>query len=481
MENFDISESTGTKKEFILYFLINLAIGVLLYYVLDNSKQTIAGTIFIALVIGTLVFWKFRVAIAFLGIALLLVTGTIDLPHTVEYMSLDVILFLVGMMIIVALLRRSGFFKWVLSFALEITGFKPGLLFLMVLVMSAIMAALVDEVTSILFTTALIMDFCEFFEIKPIKLIIAVVLATNVGSSWTVLGNPIGILIALRSGLTFEDFLGVAFPVGLVSLVSIIAITALWMRSDLPNIKTLLHKHTGKERREFLDKEEHIPDRKMFFGAALIFFTVIPLLANHHRLEVLLKLEPNTMLVGISLLGAGVAMLWQRAMAREVLMKDVDWWTLVFFMFLFAKAGALEFVGLTEVVGKAMLDMAGGGDNMYLLIIVVLWVTAFASAAADNVVVVATFVPVLQYLSQTTHTEILWWALLFGGCYGGNMTMVGSTANIIALGMLEERAKFRMTLTYWFKIGFWGALFPMVIGTAALLGMQYFEIGITPK
>jgi len=475
MENYDISKSTGTKQEFILYVGVNLTIAFFLYWVLGNARQTIAASIFIALVIGTLVFWKFRVAVAFLGIVVLLMTGTIDLKHTVEYMSLDVILFLIGMMIIVALLRRSGFFKWFLSMAFEFTGFKPGLLFVMILFLSAGMAALVDEVTSILFTTALVMDFCEFFEISPVKLIIAVVFATNIGSSWTVLGNPVGILIALRSGLTFSDFLGTAFPVGLLSLIAIIVITGFWLRSDLKAITAMLHKHTGKERRAFLDREERIKDRKMFFVATLIFLTVIPLLANHHRLEHLLHLEPNTMLVAVSLLGAGVAMLWQRAHARTVLMQDVDWWTLVFFMFLFAKAGTLEYVGLTEVVGKALYDFTGGG-NPYLLVILILWVTAIASAAADNVVVVATFVPVLQYLSQSTpHSEMLWWALLFGGCFGGNMTMVGSTANIIALGVLEERAHHRMSLLYWMKIGFWGSVVPMAIGTVALLGMLYFR------
>ncbi len=470
MENFEISDHTGTKKEFLFYFLINTAIAFTLYMILPETKQMIAGTIFIALVIGTLLFWTFRVAIAFLGIVVLLMSGTIDLPHTVKFMNLDVILFLIGMMIIVALLRRSGFFRWLLSLSLEITGFKPHYLFLMILVISAVMAALVDEVTSILFTSALILDFCEFFEIKPTKLIISIVFATNIGSSWTVLGNPIGILIALRSGLTFDDFMHTAFPVGVLALISIMLIVAIWMHKDLKEIRHKLHAHRGAERRHFLDDLEKIDDRNLFYGSALIFFTVIPLLANHHNLEHWLGLEPNTMLVGTSLLGAGIAMFWQRAKAREVLMKDVDWWTLIFFMFLFAKAGALEFVGLTDVIADYMYHFSGDG-NLYLLVFIVLWVSAFASAAADNVVVVATFVPILQSLAESTHSQILWWALLFGGCYGGNMTMVGSTANIIALGVLEERAGYKMKLTYWLKIGVWGALLPMIIGTAVLMWM----------
>ena len=112
---FEGKETVGTPKEFVIYLIINAAIGFGLYQVLHNVTQTLAATIFIALVIGTLMFWRFRVAIAFIGIVVLLLTRTIDLSHTIEFMALDVILFLMGMMVIVGLLRRSGFFRWLLA------------------------------------------------------------------------------------------------------------------------------------------------------------------------------------------------------------------------------------------------------------------------------------------------------------------------------------------------------------------------------
>jgi len=473
MKEFELHDSLGSRKEFFFYSLSIIAIGIFLYYLLRNIQQTIAGTVFIALVIGTLMFWRFRVAIAFIGIVLLMVTKTIDLKHTIEFMSLDVILFLIGMMVIVGFLRRSGFFKWFLSMGLELSGFKPHRMLVIIIVLSAVMAALVDEVTSILFTTALVLDFCDFYKINPIKLIIVVVLATNIGSSWTVLGNPIGILIALRSGLTFEDFLQTAFPVGVLSLLSIIIISFIWLRKDLRSFKEVLKETSSEEKQGFLDELEKIEDRRLFRGSAVIFFSVILLLALHHRLELMLGLELNTLLVGTSIFGAGIAMLWQRSIARELLMKEVDWWTLVFFMFLFAKAGALKYVGLTDIVAKGLYDLAGGGQES-LLIVFVLWLSGITSAAADNVVVVATFIPVIQYLTDQMGTSMLWWSLLFGGCYGGNMTMVGSTANIIALGILEDRKGYHMHLKFWIKIGIWAAFVPMAIGTIALIVISKF-------
>jgi len=467
-EEFEVSPSISFKKAAIIYIIINSICALVIYYFLRNSTQTIAATVFIALVIGTLLFWKFRVAIAFIGIVILLMTKTIDLKHTVEFMNLDVILFLIGMMILVGLLRRSGFFRWFLAWGLKISRFEPWRMLIIFIVIAAVMAALVDEVTSILFTTALVLDFSAFFKVKPIRLTMVVVLATNIGSSWTVLGNPIGILIALRSGLTFEDFLKNSFPIGIISLISIIILALLWMRRDLIYFKKRIKEASDEQLDNFLEDLGTVEDKKMFLISTIIFFGVIISLALHHRLELFMGLELNTMLVGTSILGAGLIMLWQRNIARELLMTEVDWWTLVFFMFLFAKAGCLKYVGLTDVIAQSLYNLSGG-DNTPLLITMILWLSGITSAAADNVVVVSTFIPVIQFLNQQIDTPLLWWALLFGGCYGGNMTMVGSTANIIALGILEDKRGYHMTLRYWLKIGFLGAVIPMLIGTIGLI------------
>jgi len=467
MAEFEGKEVVGTKKEFTIYLILVVSIGFLLFFLLRDARQTLAATIFLATVIGTLMFWRFRVAIAFLGIVLLLLTRTIDLQHTIDFMSLDVILFLVGMMVIVGLLRQSGFFRWLLAKGLKFSGFKPNRLMLIILFLAALMAAMVDEVTSILFMTALVLDLCDYFKVKPVNYIISVVLATNIGSSWTVLGNPIGILIALRSGLTFEDFLQTAFPIGLISLILLMVIVLIWQRGDLRLLREKVRAKSAEDRVALLDELAEVKDRRLFIGSAIIFIGVIIALALHYRLELLLELEKNTLLVASSITGAGIVMLWQRHRARDFIQKDVDWWTLIFFMFLFAKAGALKYVGLTEVISDSLSNLAGGGSA--LLTVLILWVSGLTSAAMDNVVVVAAFIPVLQDLSLQVGSSVLWWALLFGGCYGGNMTMVGSTANIVALGVLENRKGYHMALGYWIKIGLWGSLVPMTIGTLALL------------
>jgi Na+/H+ antiporter NhaD/arsenite permease-like protein len=411
-------------------------------------------------------FWRFKVAIAFVGVVILLLTRTIDLPSTLEFMNVDVIIFLIGMMVVAGFLRRSGFFRWLLAKLFKISQFDPRKMMIIVLVLAAVVSALTNEVTSILFITPLVLDLCDYFRVNPVNQLISVVLATNIGSSWTVLGNPVGILIALRSGLTFSDFLQWALQVGAISLVCLIAIVLFWQREPLRLLKAKVEaiKSSGVD---FISKWAEVKDKRLFRGSTAIFLGVIIALALHHQAEFMLGLGNGTLLVGASVLGAGIAMLWHRGLAREILMRDVDWWTLIFFMFLFAKAGALKYVGLTDIIADNLLRLSG--SNMAVLIPAVLWISGFASAAADNVVVVTTFVPVLQNLSAQMGTPVLWWALLFGGCFGGNLTMVGSTANIVALSVLEDRTRYSIRFGHWVKIGFLGALVPMAIGTGALL------------
>jgi Na+/H+ antiporter NhaD/arsenite permease-like protein len=468
----------GTKRDFAIYIGIVVAAGIGFLLLLSDTRQTLASTIFLATVFGTLMFWKFRVAIAFVGLVLLLVTQTVDLTTAIEFMNLDVILFLVGMMVIVGLLRRCGFFRWLLSHVIRLSRFEPHWLMIIILLLAATMAALVDEVTSILFITALVLELCDHFEVNPVKYVIAVVLATNIGSSWTVLGNPIGILIAFESGLAFEDFIRFALPVGLISLFVLIIITLIWFRKDFPELserykRELLRGGIRDQAADagvrFLAGWDEIKNRKLFNGSVAIFVAVVISLVIGHRLELLLGLETNTLLFAIPILGAGIIMLWQRREAREFIQRDVDWWTLVFFMFLFAKAGCLQYVGLTDRIAEVMLNLNGGGVNINLPVIIMLWVSGGLSALADNVVVVAGLVPVAHTLSVELSTSAPWWALLFGACYGGNMTMIGSTANIVALGMLESKTGHLIKFRYWLRVGLVASLIPMAIGMGAIM------------
>ncbi len=435
------------------------SIGAALWLLLRNSPQTVAGTIFMATVLGTLMFWRFRLAIAFAGTGALPATQTIDVEHMIGFMSVDVITFLASMMILVEIAKEGGFFKWLLSRLLAAVRYDPRKVMIILLAMSTLMAAMVDEVTSIIFITAIVFEYCRRFELDPVPFVISTVLATNVGSSATMLGNPIGILIGLRAGLTFEDFLLCATPVAVLSLAVIIALCTLWYRKPLRGARAKV-KSMEENNRGSVGWGGGVSPREVRLSGALLLSTVF-MIAIHYRLELLLNVEKSTFLLVAAYMGAAMGMLWKRRDARPIVERGVDWWTLVFFMFLFAKAGALKYTGLTDVLASGIASVASSQSQIQAL---VLWFGGFASSVLDNVVLVAALIPVVQSLGALGFSMTpLWWALLFGGTYGGNITMIGSTANIVALGMLEKEFRYYMKFFKWLPIGLLGGILPMLV------------------
>jgi Na+/H+ antiporter NhaD/arsenite permease-like protein len=457
----DAGGPVGSRRDAIIYIVAVAFVGGFLWFLLGNFKQTMAGTIFIATVIGTLMFWRFRLAIAFVGISALLATGTLDISHMISFMNIDVIVFLIGMMILVDIAKDSGLFVWILDKLLRATKYDPKKVLIVLLAMSTLMAAMVDEVTSILFIIAIVFEYCAYFEIDPLPYVISTVLATNVGSSATMLGNPIGILIGLRGNLTFEDFLHWATPVAFMSLLLLIAILPLWYRKALAEAKVkVAAKLNGATSADVLETIGKDKMRDVKISGVILFGTIV-FVALHWRLELLFGLEKDTLLLVFSFLGAAAGLFWKRAKARLIVERGVDWWSLTFFMFLFAKAGALKFTGLTDRLASGIASVA---TTQVQIQSVILWLSSWSSSVLDNVVLVAALIPVVQSLvALGFNGEPLSWALLFGGVYGGNITMIGSTANIVALGMLEKKFNYHMKFFKWLWVGLLGGVLPTLV------------------
>lgn len=433
-----------------------------------NHMQLLAVSVFSATVFGTLFFWEFRLAIAFLGISILLLTKTLDLESFIKFASLEVILFLASMMIILGWLKETGFFAWLIGLILRIKRLTGVKFIIVVSIFSALLSCVMDEVTSIIFMIAGILEICEFFEINPLPYVTISVMATNIGSSGTVLGNPIGILIATKAGLTFEDFLIHAFPIMILALLSLIALMSIWYKKEANRLTKRIQLMADNE---IFMRLISVPPTKEIKKALTLFGVTVLLISLHHRIEIIFNLPENTVLLLVPLASAGLVMIIKHRKARKYIEQDVDWWTLIFFMLLFAKAGTLKYTGVTDVFAGRLINFFQASKSA--LVSIVLWLSAFCSSILDNVILVAAFIPVIQ--SFQTYGFILnslWWALLFGGCLGGNITMVGSTANIVALGILEKEAKIKVTFFRWFWVGLIaGVLTTSVVWLFLLLGL----------
>lgn len=191
-------------------------------------------------------------------------------------------------------------------------------------------------------------------------------------------------------------------------------------------------------------------------------------------MEILLGLETNTILLIAPLLSAAIIMIWRREKARSYIENDVEWGTLLFLLFLFGQAGIIAETGIAEVLANKLLLVVS--NSKILLLTTIIFGGAFISSALDNVVVVAGSIPIIQSLKAIMPSRnILWWALLFGACFGGNMTVIGSTANIMAIGTLERRKKVSIGFLYWFKIGLVVGLVTLTFVWLALLFIPYYK------
>jgi len=474
-------------------------------------SEALATASFVAAILGTLMFWNKRLSFVMIGVALLLFLGTAPFEMILEHMELGLILFLISMMIIVEYLNESGVLGWITVKLVKASKFQP-LRFVAILgFLSWIMAALVDEVTSIVFVTRVVISIASMLELNPIPLVIYSVMATNIGSSATMIGNPIGIYIALQSGKSFEDFLEWATPGSLLALLTLLPIALVWLSKtglfkklrekgsmisldewSALGISSELYeayksgKLTGKE------AEEVEAALKRFKRGWAFFIAVLLLIAFHTPLsgalnqflaylyaamsvgsEVSIHAEvpPDALLVFSPVVVAAILMFTHEE-PRRLVEKGVEWWTLLFFMFLFAIASALSYTGVTDKMAYSLVQMVGGltFESTVTLAITIAVVSAVVSAFLDNMPVVVALSPVVKTLIEVglPGGEVLWWALLYGSTMGGNMTLIGSTANIVALGILERHGR-TVKFWDWFKVGVVVVALTLGVALASLL------------
>ena len=414
-----------------------------------SQHQAIVASIFCVSILGVLLYWELRLSFVFLGAGIMLLTRSIDLENLIKFASLDVILFLIGTMILVGMLNDAGFFYWIITRLIRIKNITGAKLFVLIMLLSGILSGLMGEVASIIIMSKIILDICHLMDIDPVPLIIASVLATNIGSSGPLLGNPVGILIAARANLTFEDFMRNAFPITIIVFVVTLAILSLWYRKI---IKKMTEKLVPlKENYFFMSLIAISTDIKTKVSIG-IFAVMLVTIFFHHRLEVLFHIEENSILMITPIVFAGIAMLYRRDRMRHYVEREVEWTSVLFFLFLFALAGVVKYSGVSDVIARGLIGKFGNPAN--LLSAVLIYSSSLLSAVLDNTVVVATYIPIVQSLSGLNiNTKPLWWAVLFGACYGGNITIIGSTANIIAMDILEKSRGVKIGFYSWLKIG----------------------------
>jgi Na+/H+ antiporter NhaD/arsenite permease-like protein len=363
-----------------------------------------------------------RTLIALLAGLTMVMLGIVDQHEAFAAIDLNVIFLLVGMMIIASILARTGFFEWLAIRSVIVSDGHPIRLLLVLALVTAVVSAFLDNVTTVVLMTPVTLSVARRLGVAPAPYLIAQILASNIGGTATLIGDPPNILIGSAAGLGFGAFLGNLGPVVVVIFAAFAGMMAIAFRNDL--------KVPDERRLEAVEatKVRVITERGLLVKAlGVTLLTIVGFLVHG-----MLGVEAAT----IALLGATVLMLLVGDQP-EMTLPHVEWSTIFFFVGLFVMVEGIIQAGIVGGIAERLAEAADG--NAAIAALSLLWFSAGASAIIDNIPYTATAIPIVQQLVDSgVHTEALWWCLSLGACLGGNLTIIGASANVVVSNIADR-------------------------------------------
>lgn len=405
-----------------------------------------------------------RVGAALGGAALMLAIGATDDRSAFfsEHAGVDwnVIFLLMGMMMIVGVLKKTGMFEYIAIWSVKRAKAKPFRVMVMLMVITAVASALLDNVTTVLLIAPVTLLVCERLALPAAPFLIAEVMASNIGGASTLVGDPPNIIIASRAGLTFNDFLVHMAPLSALLMLVLIAMCRFLFR------KTFRYDEERAAEVMELEEREAISNPRLLVQGLFVLALVVAGFVLHP----VLHYEPSV----VALLGAGLLIALSTVETGEIL-GEVEWPTLAFFAGLFIMIGGLIETGVIGEASKALADAIG--DNALGGSMLMLSASAVLSGIIDNIPYVATMAPITSDLVQSMGNggdHVMWWALAIGADLGGNATAIGASANVVVLGIAERN---RTPISFWqfTKYGLVVTLVTVAI-SAAYVWLRYFAL-----
>ena len=377
-----------------------------------------------------------RIAIVLFGAALMLAIGASDFKKAFYShdtgIDWNVIFLLLGMMIIVSIIHRTGLFEYLAIKAAQFSKGDPKKSLVYLATLTALASAMLDNVTTILLAIPMTFVVCKKLSVTPVPFILVQVFASNIGGAATLIGDPPNIIIASKAGLSFNWFLTHMLPLVVVVLIVMLPIWVFMFRNSLVNSPA------EKQAIMKLDANQFLQDTKLLKKSLLVLTLVLIAFALH----TVTHMEPAV----IALFGAGVLVAISGLKPKDYL-PEVEWSTLVFFMGLFIMVGALVNVGALAKFAEFLKDQFGG--NLATASYSILGISAVLSGIVDNIPYVASMVPVVSELNAAigaANPNALWTALAFGADFGGNATIIGASANVVAIGLAKRQG---IEISFW--------------------------------
>jgi Na+/H+ antiporter NhaD/arsenite permease-like protein len=388
------------------------------------------------------------------GLAMI-VFRVLDQEEAFAAIDFNVIFLLVGMMIIANVLSKTGAFQWLAIRSAKLARGSPVLILLFMAVITAAASAFLDNVTTVVLMAPLAIFVASILEVHPVPFLLTIIMASNIGGTGTLIGDPPNILIGSDANLSFMDFIVHLAPIALLILATYLLLIALLFGRQLQTSPEL------RQRIMELDESEVLSDRSLLRKSLVILFLV----AIGFLLHGALHYEAAT----VALVGATALLLIGRQHPREALL-DVEWPTIFFFVGLFMVVAGVDQAGLLEDIGQRMADASG--NNLSAATMLTLWPGAILSGIVDNIPFTAAMIPVVDKVSQQLHVASsggnpLWWALALGAGLGGNFTIVAASANVYVIGV-AERAGYKVTFFQFLRYGLLVSMVSLVMATLYL-------------
>lgn len=415
--------------------------------------EVIAIIVFVV-VIGLIISEKVNSAAAALaGAMALVVTGVMSAHRALSYIDFNTIGLLVGMMVLVAIIRQSGLFEYVAIKAAKMVHGDPWKIMIAFILLTAILSGILDNVTTVLLVGPMTIAIAKMLEINPVPFLMTQILASNVGGTATLIGDPPNIMIGSAANLSFVDFLkntGVA-------VVLVIVFMIVMMRFVYKKEIEVEGLDTSKIMN--LDPDKSITDKPLLIKGVVVIMLVILGFIFHDQIG---------METSVIALTAAAVMLIIGGVNVDNAIQDVEWTTIAFFMALFVVVGGLTETGVIKQVAAVIIERTAGHPVMMMLIL--LWASALLSSFLNNIPFIATLIPlVLALKADGMDAEPLWWAISLGACLGGNGTMIGASANVV-LSDISTKHGYPITFKSYLRVGM-----PFMLGSV-LISMVFLLV-----
>lgn len=423
----------------------------------------IALAIFVATYVLIITEWVNKMLAAMIGGFVIILVGILPQQEALLAVDWNVIFFLIGMMMVISVLKKTGVFMYLAIKTAKVARGKPLWIMILMFLVTGFLSAFLGSVTTVMILVPVVMLICDELKISPVSFIITMVIASNMGGAATMVGDPPNILIGSATSYTFLDFIFNLTPPILIASGTSVVLMYLIYHKKL--------KVTNENRARLLSYKEDtlITDKKLLIRSLIVLGLMLLALAMQSVLHI--EIATISVTAGLTLL-----VMSDRKEVDNVLMHDIDWMTLFFFIGLFILVESLVKTGLIGQMANAIVESTKGDTKKASMMI--LWMSGLLSAFIDNVPFVAAMIPMVKTMGNMLGAGVdmhpVWWALSLGTCLGGNGTLIGASSNIVAVG-IANRNGYRITFKQFTVIGILFTINTLVVSALYIL-IRYFWI-----